>query len=316
MNRSSFTYTRAAVAMALAAVLALGLLGCGQVARAAETKSDTQGKDVSVVQEASRFQLTLTPGEENTSFSRKELDGRYDGTLTYVSLGGVTITLDGKKAPLEEAIRKGDVAVEEIFAWARMDARDGLCKETYESDRGLTRFTYQYPDFRMEIMQDVYETPDGGSYLMNSMTICPSDVEYQGGLALIPEGSSRPIDMEDWGLSFEVLKADDSGVTLRCAQSGGQQAGSLKVFNYTIVSTAGDGAFYPPSEKTSQDIALTMGGSTEFTIRWKDAHGALPAGEYFLRLNVQDDYNPETIHPLIRKFYDKQSYDVKFTVSE
>ena len=68
--------------------------------------------------------------------------------MTYVGLTDVCVeAVQGKKA-LEMAIQDGDISVEEIFAYARLDARNGFCTEHKNSKHGLTHFIYVYPEYK------------------------------------------------------------------------------------------------------------------------------------------------------------------------
>ena len=59
-----------------------------------------------------------------TTIEPGELGGNFEEDIVYLSLSDVNITIDTSVYPLEEAIRDSLITVEEIFAYARLDARN------------------------------------------------------------------------------------------------------------------------------------------------------------------------------------------------
>ena len=109
-----------------------------------------------------KLQLTVEPtGEIGFTRVPAEQLGKEKVDLAYARLSGVNITLGGNTEPLADAIGSGKITGAEIFAYARMDAENGFCEESYSSDIGLTHFVYAYPDCALEIAYDVLESPDG-----------------------------------------------------------------------------------------------------------------------------------------------------------
>ena len=85
----------------------------------------------------------------------EELNNKLSYPLFYSGLKEVTIEIDGKSKPLENAIRYGNISFEDICYLAKLDAKNGECIETYVSRNGLTKFLYSYPEFDLKIVNDV-----------------------------------------------------------------------------------------------------------------------------------------------------------------
>lgn len=252
-----------------------------------------------------------------TTIKPEQLGGNFDEDILYVDLTDVNIAVDGVIYPLENAIRDGLISVEEIFAYARIDARNGICTETYTSEHGLAYFTYRYPEFDLRMTYDVYETPDGKTHLINDMGI------YKVGSNItssyFDDETGKRIDREDWGLTFEVEEATSTSVTLNCTQSGGQHIGDL-VTNFfwlytedyqNIVSKL------PGIENADQfqpKITIEQDAVSQFTIDWTDTYGSIPSGEYIMRLHIDDVFEESQVHPLMDDFFDIQYYDFSFTI--
>lgn len=81
--------------------------------------------------------------------------------LTYYGVQDVTVTLDGRTMPLEQALSEQRLTLDALITQVRQDARQGICQEDSRSDQGLTRFVYRYPDFDLLYIHDLYETPKG-----------------------------------------------------------------------------------------------------------------------------------------------------------
>lgn len=240
-----------------------------------------------------------------------EIDPGNQASLTYVDLKEVSLkTAQGEK-PLEAAIQDGDISVEEIFAYARLDARNGFCTEHKSSLHGLTHFIYVYPKYKLYAAYDLYETPDGKQNLINELTFASRN----SNLTFTYE----ELDQEDWGLTFAVSQADGKSVTIDCTQKGGQQAGTL-ILDYFHIYLEDYSEVKPAKNITGTEdfqpkIPLPMNASDSFTIRWENLYGALPKGKYRMDLHVQDEYDKNKLHPLQDKFHDSQRYWVSFEVN-
>lgn len=244
-------------------------------------------------------------------------DGNYPAIQVW-DLDEVTIELDGKVLPIEEALKSGAVSVEEMIAWARLDASRGICTEAASSQNGLTEFTYHYPEFSLHCVYDIYETPDGKQHLIRDAVLYGAGSEPSFSYSW--DESGAPIDYEDWGLRFEVQKAARTGLTIICTQSGGQQLGNLKLKMYLLnkvdAGTSEMTAVQPLDGKEIPDTAaeLTMGGTTQILLDFTEVYGELPAGDYELDMQIIDQYDSTQKNTLMRKFHDQQWYRLEFTV--
>lgn len=249
----------------------------------------------------------------------------------YWSVKDVTVQLDGTRMPLEDALCEGLVTVDDVIASAREDAAVGRCKESSQSKNGLAVFRYHYPAFNLQSLYDIYETPDGWRHRITDFSVygIGRDPGYSIGW---DEETGDPIDYEDWGLTFTVTQLSPSGVTLECAQSGGQQFGKLNVAGLMLSRKNPDTQDWERVEPLDASIGadiykayseitpkpeddLAMGGTKELTYDLEAMFGRLTAGEYEIILKIVDCYDEANVPPLSRNFYDVQWYTVKeFTV--
>lgn len=249
----------------------------------------------------------------------------------YWSVKDVTVQLDGTRMPLEDALCEGLVTVDDVIASAREDAAVGRCKESSQSKNGLAVFRYHYPAFNLQSLYDIYETPDGWRHRITDFSVygIGRDPGYSIGW---DEETGDPIDYEDWGLTFTVTQLSPSGVTLECAQSGGQQFGRLNVAGLVLSRKNPDTQDWERVEPLDASIGadiykayseitpkpeddLAMGGAKELTYDLEAMFGQLTAGEYEISLKIVDCYDEANVPPLSRNFYDVQWYTVKeFTV--
>lgn len=252
--------------------------------------------------------------DANTMFQSDELGESFSHSLHYYNVEDVQIQLGEESMPLEDALANQRITEEEIFRFARTDARNGFCQETVESSLGLSHFTYHYPTVNIRLVYDVYETPDGNQHLISHMAVYGTDDSF----ILEPYTDFRDpetllrLDSEDWGLSFTVTESTASSVTIVCQQSGGQQIGQLFVDWYDLRGS--DPSLPDSGESPSCSVPLTMGGTTTFTLDWTEDYGELSGGEYRLSLNIRDHFDESQVHSLMQDFHDWQVYDVKFTI--
>ena len=249
----------------------------------------------------------------------------------YWSVKDVTVQLDGTRMPLEDALCEGLVTVDDVIASAREDAVVGRCKESSQSKNGLAVFRYHYPAFNLQSLYDIYETPDGWRHRITDFSVygIGRDPGYSIGW---DEETGDPIDYEDWGLTFTVTQLSASGVTLECAQSGGQQFGRLNVAGLMLSRKNPDTQDWERVEPLDASIGadiykayseitpkpeddLAMGGTKVLTYDLEAMFGSLDAGEHKIILKIVDCYDEADVPPLSRNFYDVQWYTVKeFTV--
>lgn len=256
-----------------------------------------------------------------TTIAPDVLGGNYHEPLTYNNLSSVTILSNGENIPLENAIRDGYVSVEELFAYARIDARNKICRVTSESTHGLSRFTYTYPEFDISFVYDIYETPDGKTHLIDDVSLYPAGGHRNVTHSYRDDTSVHlyALDREDWGLTFEIADATATGISISCTQSNGQQLGQLQAQNGVIVSNE-SGEFYDPVIEYSTENGIDSfqpiqtNETTTLNLNWESSISELPSGSYTIRLYICDIYNEEEVHPLMQNFYDMQIYDIEFTV--
>ena len=281
-------------------LICMVLSGCG--------KSGTEESD-------RRLNLTVTIDQmAYSTISSEDLGGNYDGDIHCSCLTDVAVTLNGKSYPLAQAIAQGHITVEELIAYARIDARKGVCGEVKKTKNGLTYFVYCYPDYYVYTAYDVYETPAKGDVLVSEFGLmAPGDIPS----FLATDENGEPVDLEDWGLTLEVAQVSGKTLTLRIHQSGGQQLGSLLVVYdtlYRVEATSETRVDAKDETLRNWNTGLEEGGTTELTVDLLAEYGGLPAGNYRMTLLVEDDFDKETVHPLMRDFYDRQTYMVEFTV--
>ena len=244
------------------------------------------------------------------------LGGNFSQGLRCYDVADVRIDLNGEPIALEEALRDGSISEEEIFFRAREDARNGFCEETWESSHGLSHFTYRYPEIQVRLIHDVYETPDGKQHLISHMCVYPVDRELGAYTDFYDDETGLRLDREDWGISLEIKEVSGAGLSVSCAQTGGQQLGQLTFINFALTK---DGQFVDRLDDSdhlpelSQPIA--MEGNTDFSISFSQVYGQLPKGDYALVLYIRDEYDASRVHPLTENFTDIQLYEIPFSVS-
>lgn len=260
--------------------------------------------------------ITVTASEGSIRIIQPEdLGGNMDYPLSYTGIKGVMIDIEGVAKELEYAIRDGDISLAEIFAYARTDAVNGFCELSIRSRNGLSSYLYSYPEYDLKLVYDVYETPDGKLHLISDMALYNPGGET---MRIYLDGSDKILDLEDWGISFEVVEASADGITLSCTQSGGQQIGTLSAYAFRLIQ---DGKFLSALDgdtTASYEIAetvLSANDTIRFSVDWTESYGTLSPGEYAIRLFVKDIYEGSQVHPLMRNFYDIQHYEIAFTVS-
>lgn len=303
-----------ALIVCIAAALLLLTGGCG---RTEPTPGAASVPETRPSAPARRLKITADtdPHADSQHFSSDELGGRFSYGLTYKTVENVRIELDGEILPLEEAIRGGAISEGENFDQARTDAENGFCEESWESEHGLSNFTYVYPECSVRLIYDVLEAPDGRQHLISYMAV------YSPEIILGPYFNFRDADREslcreDWGLSLEVADASATGAVISCAQSGGQQIGELKVVGYYIAILDEKGGYVDSYDPVWVEQPLEMGGTTELTLDWEGSLGALPPGKYKAQLEIYDIFDKSQVHPLMEDFFSRQIFETDFTVAE
>ena len=269
-----------------------------------------------------KLKFSVVPTEE-IGFIKipDEKKGSEKAELVYQNLSEVNITLSGKTEPLEDAIRTGKITGAEIFAYARMDAEAGYCKEGYTSEQGLTRFVYTYPEYALEMVYDIFEGSEGKNVLINEITVADSTQSLFDSDSFYVDESSRWgyfLDREDWGLEFTVKAVTPESLTVTYTQKQAQELDELTCEDYIMFAEV-EGARDEFVTQTGRDapgfpIAITSDGSGEITFDWSKMAGKLDPGTYYVRIGIRDNYDPEKVPANVTKRYSKQSYCVEFTV--
>lgn len=269
-----------------------------------------------------KLKFSVVPTEE-IGFIKipDEEKGSEKAELVYQNLSEVNITLSGKTEPLEDAIRTGKITGAEIFAYARMDAEAGYCKEGYTSEQGLTRFVYTYPEYALEMVYDIFEGSEGKNVLINEITVADSTQSLFDSDSFYVDESSRWgyfLDREDWGLEFTVKAVTPESLTVTYTQKQAQELDELTCEDYIMFAEV-EGARDEFVTQTGRDapgfpIAITSDGSGEITFDWSETAGKLDSGTYYVRIGIRDNYDPEKVPANVTKRYSKQSYCVEFTV--
>lgn len=241
------------------------------------------------------------------SFTESDLGDNYTGTLDYFRVTDIMIKVGDDSVPLEEALRDGTTTFHEIHYLAQKDAAAGICYETAESKRGLTRFSYDYLSYKLIVTDDIYETPDGKQHHIRDLTVTDTGTDT---MLLL-----QHLDQEDWGIEFEVAEVSPSGITLTYTQSGGQLIGQLHIGNYSLSRTdivhvvqRLDDMLMSESQLIEHNTQGTI------TLDFETLYGTLESGDYLLYLYLHDVYDPEQVPPLVRNYHDMQCYTVEFSI--
>lgn len=271
-----------------------------------------------------RLVLTLTRNE-NGGFvqATPQLEGKIgSGELLYSGLSAVAIELDGKSVDLIEAIQNDEITLEEILAYAKIDARNGLCEMKYQSKLGYAHYGYCYEGFEILSAYDVFEDADGEIYHVESMTIGTPGT-YSGAVFGNPiiekDGEEVFLGVEDWGLTFEIKESRPDGIVLNCIQSESQQNGELEVFSYSIyqLGEGGRRIMCPQKQSVRQEamepLRIQRNGTTELELCWLEKYEELAPGEYYLSLDIEDVYEQES--SMVRDFTKWRGYDIRFEIS-
>lgn len=303
------------------------LAACLPVASfAAET--DKNSSQTETASQQAQQMLNLKATYERPFYKKIPLEGiskRYEEVECF-HLKDVEIQLENGMVPLEEALLKKMVTVEELVCYARMDAAQGFCAETMSSKNGLTKYIYHYPDFDVVHCYDVYETPDGHQNPIAEFTLADNGED----IYLSPENKETrlPLDWEDWGLTLEMTKQNKDSIAVKITQSGGQQFGKLFVYGIGMLKMNPEKGFmeiYRPlpgrkepgienlDETIPPEAFLKMNGTRNVVVDL-EPWGDLPPGEYSLDFFVADQFDKESLHPFTRDFQQFQDYGVTFTV--
>lgn len=240
------------------------------------------------------------------------------GTISCEYFSEVNIEIGDESLPLADAVSAGSITFEDLQAAAQTDAKNGYCTQTFSSELGLSCFVYQYADFELSCINDIYELPDGRQQLIRSITICPLGKSAHGSASYYEygeDGALYPLDRENWGITFTDIQATSKGITVCYTQSGGQQIGDIVVKGYRIVKqNMNEGPDFDGITAFSPTFTFESNSSSSFSLSWYELFGEIPAGDYILMLNAEDHYADSDLHPLMRNYADTQSYNIYFSV--
>lgn len=298
-----------AIVLCLVLLVAVLLAGCSAEAPAT-TASQPEEK-------GQRLHITGTNTDD--TYRKSYTVPGTERAVSVFHFDDAAIDVDGQPVLLQKALEEGLVVPEEIAAWARLDALDGFCEMKAESEKGLTTFTYFYTDqFTLKVVNDILESPDGKQHHIETVSIyAPNRTTGSGGAYYGKDG--QPLAKEDWGLSFAVEDITPAGFTLVCTQSGGgHQVGALTLESFTLycVDTESfvhkkDGAI---GNAIEGNVVIEQDTTGRVTLDWSETIGELPSGKYAVTVTVLDDFDKETVHPLLVKYQYHQDHTVEFTI--
>ena len=260
--------------------------------------------------------LIMTQDPSNTShYSQEDLNGALTQGLSYLGVKDVSILLQGQEFPLDEAIQNGTISLSQILDKAHLDAKAGLCEEIVLSELGLTTFNFSYKDHNVQIIQDIFETPDGTNPLITFLRIT-STIYAPGTITgFLNHDRTSQLDKEDWGLTFEVSSISNTSLTITCDQTGGQQIGKLLITCIMITQDGKTPILTPNGDAViSYNQEITMDAETIITLNWSDFYEDIHDGTYALDLIVEDKYSSLDVHPLMRNYHDTQIYRLSITI--
>lgn len=254
------------------------------------------------------------------TISGEKNDERHGNKITYLGISDVLINIDGTTWKLEDAVNERKISSNEMIAYARSDVNNGFCEEKWESQNGLAKFTYRYPEYDIVYIYDVYETPDGKQHVISEFAVCAPD--RSPSFYYVDEETGKPLDYENWGLNFDVVEANGAEIMLRCTQQGGQQIGKLCIEYYDLyrrnIEDGTEEYIDPLADdflgESNVNCDITMNGETDIVLDLSKQYSELTTGEYIVYLSVKDQYSEGDEHSLMRNYYDRQRFAVSFTV--
>ena len=261
-----------------------------------------------------KLSATAIAGHDGFSVIVKELVGDTDADICCLGCENVTVEIDGKSVPLEEAVGDGRLSFNKIRLLAQEDAEKGFCTLTWECENGLTKFCFHYPQLDLWLTDDIYKTPDGKEHHIRDITVCKPGKEF--AVVFNDAETGDRIDLEDWGIHFTVVQASPTGITLRYFQSSSQVIGQLFATHFEIYKrdpwselTGGAG-----SSMSMENQPIVPDAESQMSLSWDGSYGALDSGEYTMYLYLTDVYEKEKISPLTNNFYDTQVYTIVFSL--
>ena len=96
-----------------------------------------------------------------------------------------------------------------------------------------------------------------------------------------------------WGITFTAENVTPTGMTLVCAQSGGDAPGELFTGSYYVIEQLMPDNCWVPVEPlidelvwTTEGWGITRNGETRWNVNWSSLYGSLPGGIYRLGKQV------------------------------
>lgn len=288
------------------------LAGCGsngQVADSTTPVEDFEGYTI-LLPDKRNLRMTVSEQKEaqSAAFLSRQEGSAFQTRLYCVDVTDVLVEADGTVCLLEVALRENRITLEEIAAYAKLDAYEGFCREFVRTRYGRTRYVYRYPEYDLRLTYDYEYYGDGKFDLINEVYVCGNNQTVTDDFSYDPD--------ENWGLTFTAVGADNTSITLNCTQKAGQQLDTLIADFYFIDLSdrelsrldGADGVeVYQPKP------VLQRNTETEFTLDWTEIYGPLPAGDYVLTLKVSDVFDPQN-RQLLSKFETRQTYVIPFTI--
>lgn len=298
------------------------LFGCGKTSENIQLET-TNGAHTSHFSNPEDISLSVIYGDHNRycSFHSAQLNNNYLGSISYHGLSEVNLTVGNKIIPLENAIYNGDITVEEIIAQVRTDSQRGQCQESYTSELGLTQFKYRYSDFEIFYTDDVFEAPNGKQYLIQDLKFSqPSTLERNAPSLLYTDESGNSISLtrEDWGITFEIVKAHTSGFHLNVTQTNGQHFGELVISDVSIfrIQDASKELIYAPDLLDENNPLIISGNaSSQYIFDFTQHDFLLSKGTYLALILVNDNFDSSEMHDFLSDYTTSQYYCVTFTIS-
>ena len=244
--------------------------------------------------------------------------GKRCSKISTYDLSEILVEADGDLFSIEDAVSQKILSPESVYAQALIDSQNNVCRVSYSSNLGLSKFVFLYEEYELLIRHDIFEAANGVEYLINDLIIAaPGEAiklrpgyQYSG-----KDGTVLNLLAEDWGIQWDVKEISPTSLTANCVQYGGQQVGDLEIIRFRVfdhkwgeLPVAED-----QSVKEQIPVPIQMNTTSELLFDWESMYGKLNAGEYYLYIVIQDKY--DTIHPFLQKYSDTQQYFIPFTIS-
>lgn len=310
------TFIHVAVLISIVLITLLLIYNQSKKAEHCPQQSNREDMAQSSTSDERRLPIFLTAMDSSwMQFSSNDLNMGSEGIMRYDGVTDVTYVFDGKSMELVDALQAGYITFADISAYAHADAKNGICGEHYQSKHGLTHFTYEYPEFDLRIIHDIYETPDGQQHLINELVFYAPGSADGAYTDFRNEETGYRLDREDWGVSFEITEVSSTGLKMHCIQSNGQQIGELHATGYSILVAQGGIPRLDGSTQTPPlNVQLRSNDTSIIEIDWTEIYGKLPSGEYELLLDIKDLFDESRVHPLMVDYHDWQFYELTFTI--